>query len=130
MSVDSSSRDSRVAKRPGVRTRAEWLFIVACVVALPAASKVQQAPTITWQPDSIRMGDVTVPVERGSLRVPAVRARPTAGRITLRLLRFKSTAALPGTPIVYLAGAPGILAFTNCCSFRRHGSIRCASWVT
>jgi pimeloyl-ACP methyl ester carboxylesterase len=64
-------------------------------------------PTINWQPDSIRRGDAFVRVERGSFQVPAVRARPNAGQLTLHLVRFRSTSAQPGTPIVYLAGGPG-----------------------
>jgi pimeloyl-ACP methyl ester carboxylesterase len=97
-------RDLRVGDGPDIARRAKWLFGIVCTVALPASLVAQQRNTariITWQPDSLPG------VERGSLQVPAVRARPAAGRITLSLLRFQSTAARPGAPIVYLAGGPG-----------------------
>jgi len=49
----------------------------------------------------------TVHAELGELIVPERRASPTSRRITLRFVRFRSTAAVPGAPIVYLAGGPG-----------------------
>lgn len=53
-----------------------------------------------------RAGD-TVPAELGYLRVPESR-RASGGRtITLAFVRFLTTSAHPGPPIVYLAGGPG-----------------------
>lgn len=45
--------------------------------------------------------------ERGSFEVPEDRRDPASRRITLSYVRFPSTAARPGPPIVYLAGGPG-----------------------
>lgn len=45
--------------------------------------------------------------ELGSFTVPENRTKPDSRDITLRFVRFKSTAAKPGPPIVYLAGGPG-----------------------
>ncbi|MES2321580.1 MAG: alpha/beta fold hydrolase [Pseudomonadota bacterium] len=48
-----------------------------------------------------------VAAEKGSLLVPERHAAKAGKQMTLRFVRFKSTAAEPGAPIVYLAGGPG-----------------------
>jgi len=45
--------------------------------------------------------------EFGTLLVPEKRSDPQSNLIELAFVRFKSTAANPGPPIVYLAGGPG-----------------------
>ena len=45
--------------------------------------------------------------ERGFLDVPEDRRDPRSRKIRLSYVRFASTAAKPGPPIVYLAGGPG-----------------------
>ncbi|MGY4398087.1 pimeloyl-ACP methyl ester carboxylesterase [Sphingomonas sp. UYAg733] len=45
--------------------------------------------------------------ERGFLEVPEDRRDPGSRKIRLGYVRFASTAARPGPPIVYLAGGPG-----------------------
>ncbi len=45
--------------------------------------------------------------ERGFFEVPEDRRDPVSRRISLSYVRFPSTAARPGPPIVYLAGGPG-----------------------
>jgi pimeloyl-ACP methyl ester carboxylesterase len=45
--------------------------------------------------------------ERGFFEVPEDRRDPRSRRIRLSYVRFASTAAKPGNPIVYLAGGPG-----------------------
>jgi pimeloyl-ACP methyl ester carboxylesterase len=45
--------------------------------------------------------------ERGFFEVPEDRRDPRSRKITLGYVRFPSTAARPGPPIVYLAGGPG-----------------------
>jgi pimeloyl-ACP methyl ester carboxylesterase len=52
-------------------------------------------------------GGQDMPAEHGSLTVPANRARAESGTITVRYVRFRSKAARPGSPIVFLAGGPG-----------------------
>lgn len=49
----------------------------------------------------------TVPAMRGTLQVRERRSDPNSRLITLHYVRFPSTAAEPGAPIVYLAGGPG-----------------------
>lgn len=49
----------------------------------------------------------TVDAERGEFTVPENRTKPGSRPITIKFVRFKSTAAKPGHPIVYLAGGPG-----------------------
>jgi pimeloyl-ACP methyl ester carboxylesterase len=44
---------------------------------------------------------------RGRFTVPENRADPGGRKIDLHYIRFASTAAKPGSPIVYLAGGPG-----------------------
>ncbi len=51
--------------------------------------------------------DQTVDAERGSFEVPEDRRDPASRKIKLSYVRFRSTAARPGPPIVYLAGGPG-----------------------
>jgi pimeloyl-ACP methyl ester carboxylesterase len=48
-----------------------------------------------------------VNAELGEFNVPENRGKADSKTITLRFVRFKSTAAKPGPPIVYLAGGPG-----------------------
>jgi pimeloyl-ACP methyl ester carboxylesterase len=43
----------------------------------------------------------------GQFTVPENRARPKGRQVTLHYVRFPSTAAHPGAPIIYLAGGPG-----------------------
>lgn len=50
---------------------------------------------------------VKVDAEKGTFTVPENRADPNSRRITIGFVRFKSTSATPGDPIVYLAGGPG-----------------------
>lgn len=48
-----------------------------------------------------------VDAERGVFEVPEDRRDPASRRIKLSYVRFPSTAAKPGPPIVYLSGGPG-----------------------
>ncbi|WP_353266522.1 alpha/beta fold hydrolase [Gemmatimonas sp.] len=83
---------------------------LGALMLVPAFAGAQAAP-----PPSVRYspyvftgprGD-TVHAELGELIVPERRANPASRPITLRFVRFRSTAARPGAPIVYLAGGPG-----------------------
>ena len=44
---------------------------------------------------------------RGTFEVPENRSNPNSRKIKIGFVRFKSTSATPGDPIVYLAGGPG-----------------------
>lgn len=52
-------------------------------------------------------GGQEVDAERGVFEVPEDRRDPASRRIALGYVRFPSTAARPGPPILYLAGGPG-----------------------
>lgn len=52
-------------------------------------------------------GGTLVAAESGSFKVPIIRSREASGTLTLRYVRFKSSAATPGPPMVFLAGGPG-----------------------
>lgn len=78
------------------------LLMVA--MALPASAQ----PQVRFEPYNFRLRDNTeIAVERGRMMVPEDRNDPRSRRIELGFLRFRSTAARPGNPIVYLAGGPG-----------------------
>lgn len=72
--------------------------------AVPAAA----AQPLKTEPTTFKLADGTeLPVERGSFSVPEDRGDPRSRSIDIGFIRFKSTAARPGAPIVYLAGGPG-----------------------
>jgi pimeloyl-ACP methyl ester carboxylesterase len=73
-----------------------WLAVTLFVVGTAAA---QQTFSVA--------GGEQVPAEFGEFVVPAVRADPASPMLTLRYVRFRSTAANPKPPIVFLAGGPG-----------------------
>lgn len=68
----------------------------------------QEAPPLELRPYAFeaRSGEV-VDAELGAFEVPENRADPDSRSLTLRFVRFASTADDPGPPIVYLAGGPG-----------------------
>lgn len=66
------------------------------------------AQTATFQPYAYKSSSgTTVDAELGEFQVPENRTKAGTKPITIRFVRFKSTAAKPGFPIVYLAGGPG-----------------------
>ncbi len=80
--------------------------------SLRAPSARQDASAIATalkvEPYAFKLRDGTVlQAERGSFEVPERRADASSRRIRIGFVRFRSTAARPGAPIVYLAGGPG-----------------------
>lgn len=66
------------------------------------------SPTLALEPYTLDAEDGTrVDCERGHIVVPENRATPGSRDLTLRFIRFRSTSAKPGSPIIYLAGGPG-----------------------
>lgn len=49
-----------------------------------------------------------IDAERGAFEVPEDRRNPRSRRVRLTYVRFPTTAARPGPPIIYLAGGPGV----------------------
>jgi pimeloyl-ACP methyl ester carboxylesterase len=77
--------------------------LAAAGLAIPAVAVAQTAGPIRFK--GYRGAEVDA--ERGVFEVPEDRRDPTSRRIKLTYVRFASTAAKPGPPIVYLAGGPG-----------------------
>ncbi|WP_212742054.1 alpha/beta fold hydrolase [Sphingomonas sp. 1F27F7B] len=86
--------------------------VIAAGLALPALAIVrasaQTAPSPQAGPFRFkdRRGEET-DAERGFFEVPEDRRDPLSRKIKLGYVRFRSTAARPGPPIIYLAGGPG-----------------------
>ncbi len=86
--------------------------MMTAVTALSMAFAVTQAEaqgdtSVAVTPGTFAVGDATVDVDLGRFSVPANRHTGSDARLTLRFVRFRSTAAAPGAPIVFLAGGPG-----------------------
>lgn len=82
-------------------------LMLTALFALGAAPAAAAAP-LKIEPTTFKLADGTdLPVERGSFSVPEDRNDQRSRRIDIGFIRFKSTAARPGRPIVYLAGGPG-----------------------
>lgn len=81
-------------------------LLAACRSATPGPTP--QPVLARFEPFTFRSGTgVEVAAELGAFEVPEHRANPASRRITLRFVRFRSTNANPGPPIIYLAGGPG-----------------------
>jgi pimeloyl-ACP methyl ester carboxylesterase len=92
-------------------TRKPLLIAVAAVVVagtpLVSYSEDRKAGGLTIEPYVFEAGGEKVDAELGRLVVPENRRDPNSSLIDVAFVRFKSTAAKPGSPIVYLAGGPG-----------------------
>jgi pimeloyl-ACP methyl ester carboxylesterase len=64
---------------------------------------------VTWTTDA---GEVTE-AERAVISVPERHGNPSGPQIQLPLVRFRSKAAKPSAPIIYLAGGPGGSGITS-----------------
>jgi pimeloyl-ACP methyl ester carboxylesterase len=88
-------------------------LLAAAGLALPSLAFAQAPVPSPTQAGAIRFkgwqGQET-DAERGFFEVPEDRRDPRSRKIRLSYVRFASTAARPGPPIVYLAGGPGGLA--------------------
>jgi len=80
------------------------LLPAALVLAIPAAA----AARLRIEPYQFRLADGSeLAAERGFFTVPEDRRDPRSRQIEIGFVRFRSTRAHPGAPIVYLAGGPG-----------------------
>jgi pimeloyl-ACP methyl ester carboxylesterase len=77
--------------------------LAAAGLALPAAAFAQTPGPIRFK----GWRGQEVDAERGVFEVPEDRRDPKSRKIPVSYVRFRSTAARPGHPIVYLAGGPG-----------------------
>ncbi|HEV7240885.1 MAG TPA: alpha/beta hydrolase [Thermoanaerobaculia bacterium] len=81
-----------------IRTALLTVFIAHTAIAQQVTFKPHKFESASGQ---------VVDAEKGELIVRESRGNPDSRTITIRFVRFKSTAAKPGHPIVYLAGGPG-----------------------
>jgi pimeloyl-ACP methyl ester carboxylesterase len=87
-------------------------LLAAAGLALPTLALAQTLAPVPAQPQAgpFRFKGwrgQEVDAERGFFEVPEDRRIPGSRKIRLGYVRFASTAARPGPPIVYLAGGPG-----------------------
>jgi pimeloyl-ACP methyl ester carboxylesterase len=83
-------------------------FIIVLFLCNTSVLAQQKAGTLKLKPYTFENGKgEKTPAEFGTLIVPEKRGDPQSNLIELAFVRFKSTAANPGPPIVYLAGGPG-----------------------
>ena len=105
-SVTKISLDAFFPSRP----RLGWKLLTATApaAAIGTAPAMIQAQQLQWTPLTFTTdaGEVTE-AERAVITVPAHHANPSGATIKLPVLRFKSTSARPGVPLIYLAGGPG-----------------------
>lgn len=84
-----------------------WLALLSVLAVGSAtdtlADTIEGEELITFEANS---GETTSAFA-GSFSVPEYRGDPASKSISLRYIRFPSTAEKPGSPIVYLAGGPG-----------------------
>ena len=84
------------------------LLGVAIFSLVVAGAKAQKVGDLKIEPYVFESGGKEkVEAQLGRLLVPESRRRPQSRLIELAFVRFKSTSANPGSPIIYLAGGPG-----------------------
>jgi pimeloyl-ACP methyl ester carboxylesterase len=86
--------------------------VAGIVVLLTTAALLGQTPaavpqSLRWEAFEYEHRGGRAAAERATLSVPERHARPDGAAISLALVRFRSTAARPGPPTIYLAGGPG-----------------------
>ena len=81
--------------------------VASLAIGVPSAS-AQDSSALALQPMTFvsAKGD-SVAAEMGTLKVPENRKVKDSKAITIAFVRFRSTTARPGPPIIYLAGGPG-----------------------
>jgi pimeloyl-ACP methyl ester carboxylesterase len=90
--------------------RRRALLVLLLHLLCPAAMLAQQSARtgLALRPGTFRVRGTEVAVELGEFMVPANRKSPSkSAPLTLRFVRFPTTAEVPAPPIVFLAGGPG-----------------------
>lgn len=84
---------------------------MCAVLSIPASAQLPRAGQVSFEPYTLVTYDgQSHSAELGHLWVPENRQSNSSRLIRLAFVRLKSSAASPGSPIVYLAGGPGIPA--------------------
>ncbi len=94
VTANSGARDAHVPRRA----------ILAAALAFPTLSRARAGEPFRFK----GWRGQEVDAERGAFEVSEDRRDLRSRRIRLTYVRFPSTAARPGPPIVYLAGGPGV----------------------
>src|SRR5215207_3723300 len=85
------------------------ILLLALVALSPIGAPAQSPGRLSIEPYTFRTYDGrSVPAELGKLRVSEHRGVAGAKEITVSFVRLRSTSSAPGSPIVWLAGGPGI----------------------
>jgi pimeloyl-ACP methyl ester carboxylesterase len=114
--------------------RAAFVLVIASNGVASSAPPAPSRPVgrITWYPYVLRISDGSaLQAELGRLVVPENRARAGSKSIELAFVRIKSTAAVPGPPIILVAGGPGTSGidmprgnwFTSLATLRQAGDV-------
>ena len=82
------------------------LLTISCLTA-QEPGRGQDLRRLDLEDHNLRAGNATIPVQTGRLYVPENRGDPDSRDINVAFARLKSTAAEPGTPLIFLAGGPG-----------------------
>jgi pimeloyl-ACP methyl ester carboxylesterase len=84
-------------------------MLAALLVAPDVRARVAaQGNAITWETFELSLaGGRKEAAQVGRLTVPERRSRPSGATIELAIVRLRSTAASPGSPLIYLDGGPG-----------------------
>ena len=91
-----------------MNVKAEILALVFLCTALTGTVLAQKAGDLKISPRVFESASgQKVDAEFGELTVPENRQKPGSRLIQIAFVRFKTTAANPSSPIVYLAGGPG-----------------------
>lgn len=85
------------------------VFLGACAGVGGPSSTPRPGQEIRFTPGTFTAADSTqVAAEFGEMTLPQLRGAASPGTpVTLRLVRFRSTSATPGAPIIYLSGGTG-----------------------
>jgi pimeloyl-ACP methyl ester carboxylesterase len=85
------------------------LLLASACAALGIAREARQGKApLNWSSASVvTLAGDTIQADSAWLTVPMRHAKPGGPTIQLPVLRMRSTASRPGSPIIYLAGGPG-----------------------
>ena len=83
------------------------LLAVPTLFSIQGTAIAQPAPTVRLESAPFTAQKQTIEADRGWLTVPENRSNAASRSIELAFVRFKSTAAVPGPPLVFLVGGPG-----------------------
>ena len=104
--------------------------MLLCAVFVLLSVPPTVAVELAVEPYVFEAGGQKTDAELGRFSVPENRSVEGSRQIELKFVRFKSTAAKPGTPIVYLAGARGAAARPLAEARAFHSFRRYGQWPT